>query len=89
MEDIKIVESLGDLGLLLKGVIETIQNEAKAQKGAFLSMLLGTLGASLLGNMLTGKGIKRTGYGLKGSLIKGLQSKDFQFKKERNYKSWL
>ena len=89
MEDIKIVESLGDLGLLLKGVIETIQNEAKAQKGAFLSMLLGTLGASLLGNMLTGKGIKRTGYDLKGSLIKGLQSKDFQFKKERNYKSWL
>ena len=56
MEDIKIVKSLEDSGLLLKGVSETIQNEATDQKGGFLSMLLGTLGGSLLGNNLAGKG---------------------------------
>ena len=51
MEDIlKIVTSLEDSGLSLKGVSETIQNEAKDQKGGFLSMLLGTLGACLLGD---------------------------------------
>ena len=56
MEDIlKIVRSLEDSGLLLKRVKETIQNEAKEQRGGFLSMLLGTLGASLLGDMLFGK----------------------------------
>ena len=48
---IKIVKSLEDSGLLLKGVTETVQNEVKEQKGGFLSMLLGTLGASLLGNL--------------------------------------
>ena len=54
MEDIiKILKSLNDSGLLLKGVTETVQNEAKEQKGGFLSMLSGTLGASLLGNILT------------------------------------
>ena len=52
---IKIVKSLEDSGLLLKGVTESVQNEVKEQKGGFLSMLLGTLGASLLGNLLTGK----------------------------------
>ena len=58
MEDIiKLVKSLEDSGLLLEGVSETIQNEAKEQKGRFLSMLLGTLGASLLGNILAWKGI--------------------------------
>ena len=62
MEDIiEIVKSLEDSGLLLKGVTETVQNEVKEQKGGFLSMLLGTLGASLLGNLLTGKGINRAG----------------------------
>ena len=60
MEDIiKIIKSLEDSGLLLKGVSETVQNEAREQKGGFLSILLGTLGASLLGNILTGKGINR------------------------------
>ena len=60
MEDImKIVKSLKDSGLLLKGVSETIQNEAKEQKGEFLSMLLGTLGVSLLGNILACKGMRR------------------------------
>ena len=50
------VRSLEDSGLLLKGVSETIKNEAKEQKGGFLSMLLGTLGASLLGNIIADKG---------------------------------
>ena len=55
MEDIiKIVKYLEDSGLLLKGISETVQNEAREQKGGFLSMLLGTLGASLLGNFLAG-----------------------------------
>ena len=54
-----MVKSLEDSGLFLKGVSEKIQNEAKEQKGGFLSMLLGTLGASLLGNILAGKGINR------------------------------
>ena len=53
---IKIVKSLEESGLLLKGVTETVQNEVKEQNRGFLSMLLGTLGASLLGNLLTGKG---------------------------------
>ena len=57
MDDlIKIVKSLEDSGLLLKGITESVQNEIKEQKGRFLSMLLGTLGANLLGNLLTGKG---------------------------------
>ena len=55
MEDIiEIVKSLEDSGLLLKGITETVQNEVKEQKGGFLSMLLGALGASLLGNILSG-----------------------------------
>ena len=49
----------------MKGVTKTIKNEAKEQKRGFLSMLLGTLGASLLGNLLTGKGILRAGTGNK------------------------
>ena len=64
MEDIiKIVQALEGSGLLLKGLIETVQNEVKEQIGEFLSMLLGTLVASLLGNLLTGKGICRAGKG--------------------------
>ena len=63
MEDIfNIVKSLEDSGLLSEGVSETIKNEAKEQKGGFLSMLLDTLGASL-GNMLAGKGVIRAGEG--------------------------
>ena len=62
MEDIiKIVKSLDDSGLSLKGVSETIQNETKEQKGGFLSMFFGTLGASLLGNNLAGKEMDRIG----------------------------
>ena len=54
MKNIEIVKSLEDSGLLLKGVSKTIENESKEQKGGLLSMLLGTLGASLLGNVLAG-----------------------------------
>ena len=51
----KIIKSLGDAGLLIKGLSETIKNEAKEQKYVSLGMLLGILGATLLGNLLTGK----------------------------------
>ena len=64
IEDIiKIVKSLEDSGLLLKGVTETVQNEVKEQKGGFLSMLLGTLGSSLLWNSLADKGVIVTSQG--------------------------
>ena len=61
----KIVQALEDSNILLKGITKTIENETKGQKGGFLGMLLGTLGASLLGYMLTGKQILRAGYGNK------------------------
>ena len=60
----KIIEALENSGILLKGVSKTIENEIKEQRDGFLSMLLGTLGASLLGNLLTGKGIMRAGDGI-------------------------
>ena len=61
----KIVQALQDSNILLKGVSRITRKETKEQKGGFLSMLLGTLGASLLGNLLSGKGIVRAGYGNK------------------------
>ena len=62
MNDImKIVQALEYSNILLKGVTKTIKNETKEQKGGFLSMLFGTLGASLLGNVLVGKGIVGAG----------------------------
>ena len=78
---LKIVKSLEDSGVLLKGVSETIQNEAKQKRGELLSMLLGTLGASLLGDLLTKnlsvkgviravEGVIRAGYGSKRSSLK-------------------
>ena len=57
----KIVQALEDSNILLKGVTKTIKNEAKEQEGGNLSTLLGTLGASLLGNLLAGKGVVRAG----------------------------
>ena len=55
MNDImKIIEALENSGILLKGVTKTVENETKEQRRGFLSMLLGTLGASLLGNLLSG-----------------------------------
>ena len=74
MEDlIKIVDS----GLLLKGVTESFQNEVKEQKGGFLSMLLVTLGASLLGNLLAGKRIHKAGEGI---VRAGEGNMDFQYR---------
>ena len=78
---LKIVKSLEDSGVLLKGVSETIQYEAKEQRGEFLGMLLGTLGVSLLADVLSkglsgkgviraGEGTIRAGYGSKGSSLK-------------------
>ena len=61
---IKIVKSLEDFVLLLKGVTESAQNEVKEKKGGSLSTWLGTLGASLLGSLLAGKGINRAGEGI-------------------------
>ena len=58
----KIVQALEDSNILLKRITKTIENETKKQKGGFLGMLLGTLGASLLANMITVKGILRAGY---------------------------
>ena len=85
MEDIlKIVKSLEDSGILLKGVSETIKNEAKEQKGGFLSMLLGTLRASLLGNMLADKGVIRAGEGILELVmdLKSLYLRIFDLKKK-------
>ena len=76
---LKLVKSLEDSDVLLKGVSETIQHEAKEQRGRFLRMLLGTLGATLLGDILSkglsvtgviraGEGTIRAGYGSKGLL---------------------
>ena len=66
MNDIlKIIEALENSGILLKGVTKTIENETKEQRGGFLSMLLGTLRESLLGNLLSGgKGMARAGEGI-------------------------
>ena len=61
----KIVQALEDSSILLKGVTKTIKNETKEQKRGFLSMLLGILRPSLLGNSLTGKGIVRADSGNK------------------------
>ena len=82
MDDIlKIVKSLENSGLLLKGVSEIIQHEAKEQRGGFLSMLLGTLGASLLGDILSkglsGKGVIRAG---EGTITAGYGSKKLSLK---------
>ena len=75
MQDIiKIIKELENSDILLKGVSKTIENKIKEQRGGFLSMLLGTLGASLLGNLLTGKGIIRAGEG-KGIVRAGKGSK--------------
>ena len=75
MQDLlKIVKSLEDSGLLLDRITETVENEVKEQKGGFLSMLLGTLGLSLLGNMLTGRGVTRAG---EGTIRAGYGSKKF------------
>ena len=71
----KIIQALENSNILIKGVTKTIKNETKEQKGEFLNMLLDTLGASLLGNLLTGKGILRAGSGKK--------------KRKRSFKSWF
>ena len=78
----KIVQALEDLNILWKGVTKTIKNETKKQKGGFLSMLLGTLGASLLGNLLSGKRRYKSWFWL-------LSFELLCFIWKRNRKSWL
>ena len=78
MKDIiEIVKSLEDSSLLPEGISETIQNEAKVQRGDFLSMYLGTLGARLLWDILTGWGINRAGEGI---VRTGMEIKDKSMK---------
>ena len=79
MQDLlKIVKLLEDGGILLNGITETVKNEVKEQKDGFLLMLLGTLGASLLGDLLTkdlpGRGVIRAG---EGTIRAGYGSKKF------------
>ena len=79
MQDLlKIVKLLEDSGILLNGITETVKNEVKEKKGGFVSMLLGTLGASLLGDFLTknlsGRGVIRAG---EGTIRAGYGSKKF------------
>ena len=83
MDDIlKIVKSLEDSNVLLKGVSETFQHEAHEQRGGFLSMFLGTLGAFLLSDVLSeglsGKGVIRAG---EGTIRAGYGSKEPSLKK--------
>ena len=88
----KIVQALEESNILLKGISKTIKNETKEQKGRFLGMLLGTLGDSLLGNMLTGKGMLRAGYGNKegkGILKAGYESKGSSIKDVWFLKKWF
>ena len=70
---IRIVQAVEDSNILLEGVIKTIENETKEQKRSFLSMLLGTLCASLLGKLLTRKGIVKAGSGSKNKKGKGIE----------------
>ena len=82
----KIIQVLENSNILLKGVTKTIKNETKEQKRGFLSMLLGTLGASLLRNLLTEKGLLRAGSrNKKGKGILRAGSKNKNGK--RNFKS--
>ena len=78
MDDaMKIVKLLKDFWLLLKGVSKAIENETKEQRGKFLSMLLGTLGASLIVNLLWGKGVIQPGDGVISAGDKMTSWKDF------------
>ena len=82
-DTIKIIQILEDSNILIKGVTKTIINKTKEQKGGFLSILLGTLGASLLGNLLTGKGIVRAGSRKKKG--KGIVRAGWGNKKEKKW----
>ena len=84
-DSLKIVKSIEDNGILLNGITETVKNEVKEQKDGFISMLLGSLGASLLGDLLTknlsSRGVIRAGEGTiragEGTVRAGNGSKKF------------
>ena len=82
MNDImKIGQALEDSNILTKGITKKIKNETEEQKGGFLSMLLGTLGATLLGNLLARKGIERAGSGNKKGrgIVRASTGKQWEF----------
>ena len=80
-------QALEDFNIFLKGVTKTIRNETKEQKGGFLSLFLGTLGANLLGNILAGKGIVIAGSGRRSlnsckkgkGIVRGGYGKEWDF----------
>ena len=78
---IKIIQALENSNILIKGVTKTIKNERKEQKGGFLSMILGSLGASLFRNLLTGKEILRAGSGNKRGkgIVRASTGKEWDF----------
>ena len=78
---IKVVKALEDSNILLRGVTKTIKNETKEQNGGFLSILLGFLGASLLGHLSAGKGIVRAGSGSKkgNGIVRAGYGKEWDF----------
>ena len=76
---LKIVQALEDSNILLKRVTKTIKNETKEQRGGFLSMLFGTLGANLLGNLLSRKGIVRAGSGNKKGILRPGYGREWDF----------
>ena len=84
----QIIQALEDSGILLKDVTRSVATQTKEQKGGFLSMLLGTLGASLLGNLLSGKGMSRAGEGIlragEGTTRASATSKGYLKKKNQN-----
>ena len=77
----KFVQALEDSNILLKGVTKAVNNETKEQKERFLSMLFGTLGASLLGNLLAGKEIVRASSGNKKGkgIVRAVSGKQWDF----------
>ena len=81
----KIVQGLEDFNILLKEVTKTIKNDTRMQKGGFLSMVLGTLGASFFGNLLSGKGIVRASSGNKKEkgIVRAGYGKDLDFQFRR------
>ena len=88
---IKIAQALEDFNISLKAIIKTIENETKEQKEGFLLTLVGTLGASLLGHMLTGKEILRAGYGNnegKRMVITGYRNREGKRILRVGYRKW-
>ena len=83
---VKIVQAFENSNILLKGITKTIKNETKKRKGVFLNMLLCTLGASLLGNMLAGKGIVRASF--RKGIVRTVSGNEMDFYDSSFNKLW-